>query len=216
MDIFRAFSLNDNDLLINIQGTIEDPLFQASQICDLLGIKSFRSHIDDFTDEHKVLCQIKTNGGLQEVIFLTELGLYKLLGRSRKDIAAKFQNWIVKVIKEIRITGMYKLNEEKEVDKKLLENNQNIINNRTFIKAFHNKNIIYICKFKNIDEKFIIKIGSTQNIKERIYNLNNQFENIEPNILDIIEVNNYRKYEKYLHNHPYITTIFKKTILFQI
>ena len=208
MDIFRAFNLNDKDHLINIQGTVEDPLFQANQICDLIGIKSFRSHIDDFTDEHKVLCQIKTNGGIQNVIFLTELGLYKLLGRSRKDIAAKFQNWIVKVIKEIRITGMYKLNEEKEVDKKLLENNQNIINNRTFIKAFHNKNIIYICKFKNIDEKFIIKIGSTQNIKERIYNLNNQFENIEPNILDIIEVNNYRKYEKYLHNHPYIKQFY--------
>ena len=212
MDILRAFSLNDREHLINIQGTIEDPLFQANQSCDLLGIKSFRSHIDDFTDEHKVLCQIKTNGGLQEVIFLTELGLYKLLGRSRKDIAAKFQNWIVKVIKEIRITGMYRLNEEKEVDKKLLENNQNIINNRTFIKAFHNKNVIYICKFKNIDEKFIIKIGSTQNIKERIYNLNNQFENIEPNILDIIEVNNYRKYEKYLHNHPYIKQFYYEFI----
>ena len=107
---------------------------------------------------------------------------------------------------------MYKLNEEKEVDKKLLENNKNIINNRTFIKAFHNKNVIYICKFKNIDEKFIIKIGSTQNIKERIYNLNNQFENIEPNILDIIEVNNYRKYEKYLHNHPYIKQFYYEFI----
>jgi prophage antirepressor-like protein len=208
MDIFRAFSLNDKEHLINIQGTVEDPLFQANQICDLLGIKSFRSHIDDFTEEHRVLCQINTCKGLKNVIYLTELGLYKLLGRSRKDIAAKFQNWIVKVIKEIRITGMYKLNEEKEVDKKLLENNQNIINNRTFIKAFHNKNVIYICKFKNIDEKFIIKIGSTQNIKERIYNLNNQFENIEPNILDIIEVNNYRKYEKYLHNHPYIKQFY--------
>ena len=212
MDIFRAFNLNDKDHIINIQGTIEDPLFQANQICDLLGIKSFRSHIDDFTEEHKVLCQTKTNKGMQNLIFLTELGLYKLLGRSRKDIAAKFQNWIVKVIKEIRITGMYKLNEEKEVDKKLLENNQNIINNRTFIKAFHNKNVIYICKFKNIDEKFIIKIGSTQNIKERIYNLNNQFENIEPNILDIIEVNNYRKYEKYLHNHPYIKQFYYEFI----
>ena len=212
MDIFRAFSLNDKEHLINIQGTVEDPLFQANQICDLLGIKSFRSHIDDFTEEHRVLCQINTCKGLKNVIYLTELGLYKLLGRSRKDIAAKFQNWIVKVIKEIRITGMYRLNEEKEVDKKLLENNQNIINNRTFIKAFHNKNVIYICKFKNIDEKFIIKIGSTQNIKERIYNLNNQFENIEPNILDIIEVNNYRKYEKYLHNHPYIKQFYYEFI----
>ena len=111
MDIFRAFSLNDKEHLINIQGTIEDPLFQGNQIGELLGIKNFHAHINDFTDEHKVLCQIKTNGGIQNVIFLTELGLYKLLGRSRKDIAAKFQNWIVKVIKEIRITGMYKLNE---------------------------------------------------------------------------------------------------------
>ncbi len=210
MDIFRAFNLNDEDHIINIQGTVEDPLFQANQICDLLGIKSFRSHIIDFTDEHKVLLKIKTTGGLQELIFFTELGLYKLLGRSRKEIASKFQNWIIKVIKEIRITGVYKLNENNEIDKKLLESNYNLINNKTFIKAFHNKNVIYICKFTNIDDKYIIKIGSTQNIKERIYNLHNQFQNIEPVILDIIEVNNYRKYEKYLHNHPYIKQYYYK------
>ena len=108
MDIFRAFNLNDEEHIINIQGTVEDPLFQANQVCDLLGIKSFRSHINDFTDEHKVLLKVKTAGGLQDVIFFTELGLYKLLGRSRKEIASQFQNWIIKVIKEIRITGIYK------------------------------------------------------------------------------------------------------------
>ena len=91
--------------------------------------------------------KVKTAGGLQDVIFFTELGLYKLLGRSRKEIASQFQNWIIKVIKEIRITGIYKLNENNEIDKKLLESNYNLINNKTFIKAFHNKNVIYICKF---------------------------------------------------------------------
>jgi prophage antirepressor-like protein len=210
MDIFRAFNLNDEEHIINIQGTVEDPLFQANQVCDLLGIKSFRSSIIDFTDEHKVLLKVKTAGGLQDVIFFTELGLYKLLGRSRKEIASQFQNWIIKVIKEIRITGIYKLNENNEIDKKLLESNYNLINNKTFIKAFHNKNVIYICKFTSIDDKYVIKIGSTQNIKERIYNLNNQFQNIEPVILDIIEVNNYRKYEKYLHNHQYIKQYYYK------
>jgi len=39
MDIFRAFNLNDEEHIINIQGTVEDPLFQANQVCDLLGIK---------------------------------------------------------------------------------------------------------------------------------------------------------------------------------
>ena len=34
-----------------------------------------------------------------------------------------------------------------------------------------------------------------------------------PNILDIIEVNNYRKYEKYLHNHPYIKQFYYEFII---
>ena len=50
MDIFRAFSLNDKEHLINIQGTIEDPLFQGNQIGELLGIKNFHAHINYFKD----------------------------------------------------------------------------------------------------------------------------------------------------------------------
>jgi prophage antirepressor-like protein len=33
-----------------------------------------------------------TQGGPQKTLFLTEVGLYRLLGRSRKPIASVFQN----------------------------------------------------------------------------------------------------------------------------
>ena len=62
-----------------------------------------------------------TLGGEQDVTFLTEKGLYKVLFKSRKPIAEKFQNWVCEVIKEIRLNGKYKL--EQELKNKNLEIN---------------------------------------------------------------------------------------------
>ena len=47
--------------------------------------------------------------GNQDVLFLTEIGLYRLLGMSRKEKARKFQKWIATVVKEIRSNGKYEL-----------------------------------------------------------------------------------------------------------
>jgi hypothetical protein len=39
MDILRAFKLCGNEININIQGTIDEPLFQANQIGKILEMK---------------------------------------------------------------------------------------------------------------------------------------------------------------------------------
>ena len=119
MDILKAFSLFDVEHHINIQGTLENPLFQANQIGKLLEISNIRESLRDFSDNEKVVTRADTRGGNQETNFLTEFGLYRLLGRSRKPIAHKFQEWMVTVLKEIRINGIYKLKQENEVDKQL-------------------------------------------------------------------------------------------------
>jgi anti-repressor protein len=62
-----------------------------------------------------------TLGGDQQVTFLTEKGLYKVLFKSRKPIAEKFQNWVCEVIKEIRLNGLYDL--QKEIEKKTVNCN---------------------------------------------------------------------------------------------
>jgi prophage antirepressor-like protein len=154
MDILKAFSLLDTEYQINIQGTLEDPLFQANQIGKLLGIGSLSENLRDFDNEEKVMYLTHTPGGKQEMIFLTETGLYRVLGRSRKPIAHKFQKWMVSVLKEIRINGIYKLQQDKEIDKQLYQYKCELSTHKTLLKAYDKKNLVYICKLKEDEFNF--------------------------------------------------------------
>lgn len=70
MDILKAFSLLDTDYQINIQGTLEDPIFQANQIGRLLGISNMSENLRGFDSEEKGLFLTHTLGGTQEMVFL--------------------------------------------------------------------------------------------------------------------------------------------------
>jgi len=206
MDILKAFSLLNEQNEINIQGTLEEPLFQANQIGVLLDIKNIRQNIQNFDDKEKVVCLTYTLGGNQEIIFLTEYGLYKLLGRSRKPISSVFQKWMINTLKEIRINGMYQLQKDREIDKKLLEYKCKKSHHDTLLKAFHRKKIIYICKLNELDqENYIIKLGSSQDIKTRISNIAKDYNVKEPLLLDIFESNNQIPFEQFLHKHDFIS-----------
>lgn len=205
MDILKAYSLLGINHPVNIQGTLENPLFQANQIGKILDIKKVRNSIKDFDDDERTIITVGTLGGQQETIFLTEIGLYRLISRSTKPIAVIFQKWMINILREIRITGMYQLQKDKEVDKKLMEHNCSLINHNTLMKAYHKKSVVYICKMKEVKDKFVIKIGSTQNIKERMYNLANNQHLIEPLLLDVFECDNHTKFERFLHKHKFIS-----------
>ena len=117
MDIIKAFNANDLHTEIVIKGTLDDPLFRASDVGVVLDISNIRTSIVDFDEsEKRAVHTTDGTGRLQDITFLTEKGLYKVLFRSRKPIAQKFQNWVCDVIKEIRVTGIY--NMQKEIDKK--------------------------------------------------------------------------------------------------
>ena len=139
MDIVKAFHTNDLHTEIVIKGTLDDPLFRASDIGVVLDITTIHSVIRDFDESEKVLHTMQTLGGSQDVTFLTEKGLYKVLFRSRKPIAQKFQNWVCEVIKEIRLTGVYKM--QTEINKAIEEKNEaievkNKIREKTLIEHF--------------------------------------------------------------------------------
>lgn len=87
----------------------------------LWGIKNIHKTIIDFDNEEKTLILCGTQGGNQNVTFLTEIGVYRLLGISRKPIARKFQKWVFNILKEVRLNGKYELNnmilEERQMSK---------------------------------------------------------------------------------------------------
>ena len=103
MDIIRAFTTNTLHTEIVIKGTVENPLFRASDIALILEISNIRASIKDFNDSEKVLQTMTTPGGPQKVLFLTRTGLFMLLFRSKNPIALQVQYWVCDVVKELQI-----------------------------------------------------------------------------------------------------------------
>jgi hypothetical protein len=75
-------------------GTQCKPLFKASDIGDIVGIKKVRKTIQNFGDELKVLTILPTRLGNQNCYALTPLGVYTLLSVSRKTKCIEILNKI--------------------------------------------------------------------------------------------------------------------------
>ena len=79
MEIVKAFNSNKLHTEILIKGDLENPLFRANDIATVLDINNIRTSTLDFEHTEKVIEIIQTTGGSQQVSFLTEKGLYKVL-----------------------------------------------------------------------------------------------------------------------------------------
>jgi prophage antirepressor-like protein len=206
MDIVKAFNTNDLHTEIVIKGTIDDPLFRASDIGLVLDITTIHSVIRDFDESEKVLHTMQTLGGAQEVTFLTEKGLYKVLFRSRKPIAQKFQNWVCEVIKELRLKGIYKM--QTEINKAIEEKNEaieekNKIREKTLIENFpSNVQCVYYGTIDNKSDKGerLIKFGNSNSLKNRIYNHKKTYENFR--LINAFKVENKLQIENAIKEHP--------------
>jgi prophage antirepressor-like protein len=227
MDIVKAFNTNDLHTEIVIKGTLDDPLFRASDIGVVLDITTIHSVIRDFDESEKVLHTMQTLGGSQDVTFLTEKGLYKVLFRSRKPIAQKFQNWVCEVIKEIRLKGIYKM--QTEINKAIEEKNEaieekneaieekneaieekneaieekNKIREKTLIDKFpSNVQCVYYGTIENKSEKGerLIKFGNSNCLKNRIYKHKKTYQNFR--LINAFKVENKLQIENAIKEHP--------------
>ena len=54
---------------IHVYGTVEEPLFKASEICDILGLKNKYSSLALISDKWKHLHTVEGKKGLREVTF---------------------------------------------------------------------------------------------------------------------------------------------------
>ena len=104
MEIVKAFTENGYNSNITILGNIENPLFRASEIGDILEIHCVRSSIVDSNESEKTVRITHTPNGQQNATFLTEKGLYKLLFRSRKKLQLNFKIGYAKLYNNRKIS----------------------------------------------------------------------------------------------------------------
>lgn len=85
-----------------------DPWFVAKDVCAILNIANHRDACSDLDDDEKGVATTDTLGGPQELVTVSEPGLYRLIFRSRKTEARDFQRWVLhEVLPSIRKRGFY-------------------------------------------------------------------------------------------------------------
>ncbi|WKS98773.1 Bro-N domain-containing protein [Gallibacterium salpingitidis] len=110
---FKSFDFKNLPVRIIIDSTNEF-WFCAKDICTILG------YVND-TDALKKHCKEKgvakryspTKGGNQEMVYINEPNLYRLIIKSRKPEAEPFEAWVFEeVLPQIRKTGQYSVKQQ--------------------------------------------------------------------------------------------------------
>ena len=127
--------INEQEVLgkeFKVYGTFEEPMFLAKDVAEWIdyayenkekGIRKVSQMVSLVDEDEKMKCSYNVAttsqcGGknvattsrarkTQETWFLTEDGLYEVLMQSRKPIAKQFKKEVKKILKEIRKTGSY-------------------------------------------------------------------------------------------------------------
>ena len=86
----------------------DEPWFVAADVCRILEIEHAGSALRVLDQDEKGVRDMHTLGGDQKLSIISEPGLYKLIGRSRKPEAKRFDRWVRhEVLPSIRRTGGY-------------------------------------------------------------------------------------------------------------
>jgi prophage antirepressor-like protein len=113
-------TISFNEETIRVVGTYEQPLFVASDICKVLGLANVTDTLKSLPEKWKQLGDLE----ISEVTFsgknglrktqtyncITEAGLYRIIMRSNKPIAKKFQEVVCEeILPSLRKKGEYKI-----------------------------------------------------------------------------------------------------------
>lgn len=99
---------------VRFVGTLEKPEWIAADVCTILEIKNVSDALANFDGDERGIANIYTPGDDnpqgQEMLTVTEPGLYRLIFKSRKPVAKRFQRWVFhEVLPSLRRTGKYEM-----------------------------------------------------------------------------------------------------------
>ena len=106
MNGLQVFSYEGNEVRTVQKGS--DILWILKDVCGILGIEKYRDAAARLDDDEREPVLVDTLGGRQEMIAVTESGLYSIILLSRKPEAKKFKRWVThEVLPTIRKHGAY-------------------------------------------------------------------------------------------------------------
>jgi len=159
-----------NEKNIRVIGTYEEPWFVAKDICTILELPNITNAIKIIPEKWRGLKLLNTFGGEQTMITINEAGLYKLIMRSNKPVAQKFQEVVCEeILPTLRKKGEYQIKSILDKNKKLEEEKLRIEEEKNKIEE-ENKKLVkkYVKKPKDIVDKENVVYLMTTNEAEII------------------------------------------------
>lgn len=106
----QIFNFNQNNVRVQIIN--DEPFFCLKDVAEILEIKDTKAKNFRLSEKGVEISPLLTNGGVQQMTFINEPNLYRVIFRSRKAEAVQFQDWIFEeVIPAIRKTGSYQVSD---------------------------------------------------------------------------------------------------------
>ena len=185
-EIDETICFNENN--IRVIGTFQEPWFVAKDVCNILELKDVSNALLNISEKWKGTKVISTLGGKQDMRIINEAGLYKLIMRSNKPIAQKFQKVVCEeILPNLRKKGEYKIQsildknkeledkliEEKYIRKKLKAKYEHFLEKRIDIDKYKKGSLIYIIGFSEIPNDY--KIGFASDLNKRILKFRTEF-----------------------------------------
>lgn len=98
-----------------------NPLFCAKDVAVALGYKNPSKAVRDHTRGERIVLPFETDGGTQQIQFITEGDMYRLIASSKLESAQHFESWVFdEVIPSIRKDGAYVASDGTEDDETLM------------------------------------------------------------------------------------------------
>ena len=118
--IDETFKFNDKD--IRVIGSYNEPWFVAKDICDILGLKNVTESLRNIPEKWRVSEILRTSYNSHNMNIISEPAVYKLIMRSNKPIAQKFQEVVCEeILPSLRKKGEYHIQSIIDKNKELEE-----------------------------------------------------------------------------------------------
>lgn len=106
MSNIAIFNFENQTVRTTLKGN--EPYFCLADVAEILAIQNNRQSRFNLDEKGVEKIYTPTKGGTQQITFISEPNLYRVIFRSNKAEAVKFQNWVFdEVLPSIRKTGQY-------------------------------------------------------------------------------------------------------------
>lgn len=157
-----SYNFHNSDIRVE-QNDKGEVLFCLKDVCSTLQLSNINHVINQLKEEFEGVTlnvtPLKTNGGIQNVTFITEPQLYFVMMRSRAKVAREFRQWICnEVLPSIRAQGAYVANKTHVDDHEAEAESQK--------RCWYVKQLTDLCQKYNISDEALV---ATVNIAQRAF-----------------------------------------------